>query len=180
MFIFKIILKSLSPVFMVSLFFSTLRSLQGNETKADSSGDIVLEYGRLLKAIPLLGLCAAIGFPVIMYMADMRTLGKLGPIIYYVLVSGIFLLMGLYLYLEFFFTKFVVSDTAILHTSFWHGNKHVAVDDIVRVDFSQVFKYYKLGTKKQEVIEVYIYMNGVPRFLDFLERKLKTRIERYY
>lgn len=63
----EIALKFFGPVLAVMVFFSILAFSQRNE-KTIATGDIILEHGWMLKWVPWMCLCAAIGFPILGYM----------------------------------------------------------------------------------------------------------------
>src|SRR5690606_3432706 len=138
-----------------------------------------LEYGWNLKWVPWMSLCAAIGFPIVMYIQEMRIHGNPGNVEYYLFASGFPLLLAVYLFIEFYFVKFKILDSTIFCESSWRKNRRIEVGDIVDVSFSHALKYYKLKTKNGDLIRVYMYMKGVPHFLDFLEKQLDIEIERY-
>jgi hypothetical protein len=175
----EIALKVFGPVLAVMVFFSIMSFSRRNE-KVTATSDIVLKHNWMLKSVPWICLCAAIGFPILGFIQNMRIHGNPGAIGHYMVVIGLFLSFAVYLLPEAYFVKFTVSGTTIFCESPWRKNRRIEVSDIVKVSFSQALKYYNLKTRNDGIIRVYMYMNGVPRFLDFLERQLKIEIERYY
>lgn len=171
-------LKFLAPVFVVALFFLFLSISQRNKKEATPEG-LVLDYGWVFKGVAWLCLGAAVVFPVVGYIQNMRIHGEPGAVIHYVLLIGIFLLLALYLLPETHFVKYVVRRSKIYCESPWRKSRVIEVGDIEQVTFSQIFKHYKLKTKHGDLIKVYMFMNGVPEFLDFLEKELGRKIERY-
>jgi hypothetical protein len=175
-------LKVFGPVLAVMVFFSILSISQRNEEKT-SSANIVLEYGWMLKCVPWLGFFVCfviIGIPFVMYIHETSIESDFGNFIFYLMVWVSSLLLPVYLFVESYFVKFTIIGTTIFCESPWRKNRRIEVSDIIDVSFSQALKYYNLKTRDDGIIRVYMYMNGAPRFLDFLERQLGIKIERYY
>lgn len=174
----ELALKFLGPVFMVALFFSLLSISQRKKEKT-ISGDLVLDYGWIFKGIAWLGFCVTIGAPVAMYFQEISGVQEYN-IVGYVLAIILPLTLSLYMFQETRHARFIVKGSSLHCESPWQKNRIIEISDIVQVTFSQIFKYYKLKTKDEDVVKIYMFMNGVPQFLDLLEKQLNIRIERYY
>lgn len=169
-------IKFLGPVFAVLIFFALVSIAQ----KRDSSeGDVlVIEYGRIFKVLVFLFLLFSLVMPALMHLQELNNVQDYN-VFQYASAAGFFLILSIYLFIEFYYVKYVVDGKTIKCLSPWRKDRLVNIDEIIDVSFSHVFKYYKLKTKGKGVIRVYMFMERLPRFLDILERELNVSIERY-
>ncbi len=174
---FELFLKYFGPVFMVALFFSIVSISQRKKQKL-TSGGLVLEYSWVIKGVAWFCFCTSVGAPIAMYFQEVNGIQEYS-VMSYIFAPILPLLLFIYIFYETLYVKFLVKESMIYCESPWRANRVIKIKDIVEVSFSQIFKHYALKTRSGDVLKVYMFMNGVPEFLDLLEQELGIEIERY-
>jgi hypothetical protein len=153
------------------LGYLTSAALRSKSITNVATGERTFSHTRPLKALALLSLA----LPLFMGFLTYKTIrsGESDPMIFAVMFL-IFSAMSLYLLLECFFTRIVISAEAITSASPWGGERTFRWAEINSVSYSEICKWHIVAGPDGKKIRASDYLSGINELVLELKRRVPS------